>query len=219
MSRCASNSWLARLVALSIAVLAVASWYFYQAQNTADRIGGAMAPQKLFWLGYAILLWVVLPLAIALDRRVAKSLRNAFAALFLLMLVRGLIELWMLYVTLNWSPWYGIAHDLLCMAVLISFTMVVYRRERWRDSPDALIMMHLLVTTAAFVPEIYFAHYMTINFNTTGTDAIYFVPDEERFRDVLAWTTRVVVFLSIYLPFFLWRWLVGTSDGASAQPR
>jgi hypothetical protein len=193
------------------AVLAVAGVVFYTTQNASARIGGAVAPQKVAWLAYAILLWFVLPFAIALDRRLAGTLRTAFGALLVFMLARGLIELWMLYVSLNWSPWYGIAHDLACIALLAGFGVDGVRRGMWRQAPNGIVLVHLAVTASAFVPEIHFAHYMTQHFDTTGDAAVYFVPDAERHGAILARTGAVVLALSIYLPAFLWGWLVGTA--------
>lgn len=215
MLRYASNRRLVGGAVIAIGALAGVAGFFYQGQNTSNRIGGAMAPQKLAWLYYAVVLWVVLPLAIALDRRVARRVRQAFGALFILMTIRGVVELWMLYVLLNWSPWYGIAHDLLRAAALGALAASALRTLDRSSAPNSLMMVHLLVTSAAFIPEIYFAHYMTLHFDTAGSGAIYFVPDEERYQDVLAWTTRAVVLLSVYLPIFLWGWLIGTPDSTS----
>jgi hypothetical protein len=55
---------------------------------------------------------------------------------------------------------------------------------------------------------------MQAHFTTTGDAAIYFVPDDPRYSDVLTVTTCVVVFLSVYLPFFLSQWLHGQTDDA-----
>jgi len=195
------------------ALLCAGAFMFYIDQNASNRIGGPVAPQKLAWLLCAILLWIVLPAAILLDGRVASMLRFGFGILLLLMLARGVIELWMLYITLNWSPWYGIAHDVLCLAVLAACSARAIRAGVWQSTPNAVLLVHLVVTALAFLPEIYFAHYMTQNFNTMGDAAVYFVPDEERYRDVLGVTTAVVIALGIYLPLFLWGWLVGTARG------
>jgi len=202
---------------LACALLCATAIYFYFDQNASSRVGGPVSPQKLAWLAYAILLWFVLPAAIALDARAAQLLRQAFGVLFLLMLARGIVELWMLYVTLNWSPWYGITHDVLCAAVLTVYGLRAFRTGAWRGPPNALLLAHLAVTAVAFAPEIYFAHYMTQNFNTVGEAAVYFVPDEERYRDVLRVTAAVVIAFSIYLPLFVWGWLVGT-PGSKRTP-
>ncbi|RPI45255.1 MAG: hypothetical protein EHM59_10655 [Betaproteobacteria bacterium] len=219
MARSASSNRLACAVLLGLSALAVASGFFYGTQNATARIGGPIAPQKAMWLVYAIALWGVIPLAISLDARAAVLLRRAFGALFVLMLVRAPVELWMLYQSRNWSPWYGIAHDLTCAGVLALFLLQAARTRAWRFFPNGWLAAHLAVTTAAFTAEIYFAHYMTRHFVTAGDAAIYFVPAEARHGDVLGVTTAVVAALSLYLPAFLWGWLFGASGSKHTRPR
>ena len=118
----------------------------------------------------------------------------------------------MLYVSLNWSPWYGIGQDLVCAAVLALFGWRLWAAKAPRNDLQRTILMHLSVTTFMFGPEIYFAWYMQAHFNTKGADAIYFVPNDPAYSEVLNVTAAVVVFLTAYLPVFLMRWLHGTPE-------
>jgi hypothetical protein len=200
----ASERALARTAAASLVVLVVATVAFYWVQNRFRPVGGEISVPKLLWLGYAIALWVVVPALLAADGRISGRLRQAFAALVILVLARGAAEMWMLYVWLNWSPWYGIAHDLVCMTALAALAL----RAGWPRLPiERVATVHLAVTAAAFLPEIYFAWYMQAHFTTSGEHAVYFVPDDPRYDEVLRVTTAVVVSLSLYFPFFLFRWL------------
>jgi len=188
----------------------IAAIAFYWAQNQFKPVGGDVSWAKVFWLMYAILFWLVLPALLAADPRLAPSWHRPFAVLAILMLARGWVELWMLYVALNWSPWYGIGHDIVCMSTLAILAWTL--RERRTGTIEGTVFVHLIVTTAIFLPEIYFAWYMQAHFATTGEGAIYFVPDDPRYSDVLTVTTAVVVFLSAYLPVFLYRWLHGATN-------
>jgi len=199
-----SERALARTAAASLAVLVVATVAFYWIQNRVRPVGGEISVPKLLWLGYAIALWAVVPALLAADGRISRGLRQAFAVLLVLMLARGAAELWMLYVLLNWSTWYGIAHDLVCVIALAALAL---RAGRPRLPIDRVATVHLAVTAAAFLPEMYFAWYMQAHFTTSGEQAVYFVPDDPRYNEVLRVTTTVVVSLSLYFPFFLFRWL------------
>jgi len=200
----ASERALSRTALASLAVLVVATAAFYWVQNRFRPVGGEISVPKLLWLGYAIALWVVMPALLAADGRISPPLRQAFAVLLVLVLARGAAELWMLYVLLNWSPWYGIAHDLVCMTVLF---VLALRAARPRLPIERVVTAHLAVTAAVFLPEMYFAWYMQAHFTTIGEHAVYFVPDDPRYNEVLRVTTAVVVSLSLYFPFFLFRWL------------
>ena len=200
----ASERALSRTALASLAVLVVATAAFYWVQNRFRPVGGEISVPKLLWLGYAIALWVVMPALLAADGRISRPLRQSFAVLLILVFARGAAELWMLYVLLNWSPWYGIAHDLVCMTVL---SVLALRAARPRLPIERVVIAHLAVTAAAFLPEMYFAWYMQAHFTTIGEHAVYFVPDDPRYNEVLRVTTAVVVSLSVYFPFFLFRWL------------
>jgi hypothetical protein len=200
----ASERTLRRTAFATIAALALAAMVFYQVQNNLRPVGGDISIVKLLWLAGAILLWGVLPLLLLADPRLGLRLRRAFAALAALMLARAAVEGWMLYVTLNWSPWYGIAHDALCAAVLLAFAA----RTLPSNPLEGAVRVHLWVTAAFFAPEMYFAWYMQAHFTTQGETAVYFVPDEAAYADVLRATTVAVVCLAMYLPLFLRRWIL-----------
>jgi hypothetical protein len=182
---------------------------FWIVQNSVQPVGGAMAFQKALWLADAVVLWMVLPIFIARDSRIGIQTRHAFRALLILMALRAVIELWMLYVTLNWSPWYGIAHDVLCMVVLLGYLV------RWAPAIAPLWRAHLAATALAFVPEIYFAWYMQHHFNTQGSAAVYFVPDEPAHAFALNLTWVAVVCFTPYIFLFLFRWSHAASVGGS----
>jgi len=192
-----------------IAIFAAAP-LFWWVQNHWQPVGGAMAFQKALWLADAVVLWIVLPLCIVRDMRIDAGVRRAFRALLILMALRAVIELWMLYVSLNWSPWYGIAHDLVCIAVLIAFL------ARFAAAAGRLWRIHAVATATAFMPEIYFAWYMQHYFNTRGDAAVYFVPDEPAHAFALNVTSIAVVCFTTYIFVFIFRWLHAASDGGSA---
>ena len=197
-----SSRWRRLALSLSGVAIAGAAAAFYWFQNAAQPVGGDISLVKLLWLAGAIFLWFVLPLLLAADARCEDRLRKAFAVLAALMLARGVVEGWMLYVALNWSPWYGIAHDVACAAVLLALCA----QAAARTPHDRLVRRHGLVSAAFFAPEIYFAWYMLTHFTTQGTGAIYFVPDDPRYAVVLRVTAIAVVCLALYLSLFLYRW-------------
>jgi hypothetical protein len=181
---------------------------FYTLQNKLGVIGGKIAFPKLVWLGYSIVIWIGLPLLIVLDPRLTLSLRYIFGFLFLSMAVRGVLELWMLYGPKNWSPLYGIAHDWFCMLGIFLFTALAWQAGETQPSFLSITLtIHAVVSMLLFIPEIYFAKYMHQYFHTKGGDAIYFVPDEPKHKLVLQITAAVDLFLTVYIPIFIFSWL------------
>jgi hypothetical protein len=187
---------------------------FHALQNRVALAGGSLALSKGIWLGLAVLFWLVLPALILADRRIAAALMQPFRLLLLLMGARGVAELFMLYVFRNWSPFYGIAHDLLCAALLWGWC---WRHRGLRtassDNPPAsTLWRHACFTGALFLPEIYYAWYMQSHFTTRGTNPVYFVPDDAAHQQVLAVTTVVDAVALAYLCLFLFAWLHGNAQ-------
>lgn len=205
-----------RFVALaSVAAMAVAAIVFHMLQNRLSLTGGGIAWPKSLWLGCAILYWLVLPALLAADTRLRPAWRMPFAALLTLMGLRGLIELWMLYVSHNWSPFYGIAHDLLCLVTLWGLAL----RAALGGGVHKTALVHAIATGLLFIPEMYFAWYMQAHFQTKGENPLYFVPDDAAHAHVLALTTAADAAAVLYLPAFLYAWLHGKTEvsGARAQ--
>jgi hypothetical protein len=196
----------------AIAAWALAAAAFYLVQTHLRPVGGEISLAKLLWLACAVLMWFVLPALISVDPRLPAPLRQPFRVLFWLIVARAVVEGWMLYVSLNWSPWYGIAHDVGCAIVLVWAAFVLRPRIAHYDARARTIYAHLLATAALFAPEVYFAWYMTRHFITRGEGAIYFVPNDPAHATVLNVTTAVVLCITVYVPIFLMRWFYASTD-------
>lgn len=197
---------------------ALAAFAFHVLQNRLALTGGGIAWPKSAWLGCAILFWFVLPAFLVGDRRLSAAWRMPFAVLLLLMGVRAVVELWMLYMSHNWSPFYGIAHDIVCLAALWWFAYRAAAGSSLRLSGlRRTVFVHAVATGALFIPEMYFAWYMQANFHTQGESPIYFVPDDEAHARVLALTTAASAAAVLYLPAFLYAWLYGKTEVAGSR--
>jgi hypothetical protein len=206
-----------RVVALwAVAAIALTSIAFHLLQNRMALTGGGIAWPKSVWLGCTILFWFVLPALLASDARLAAAWRMPFAVLLILMGLRGVVELWMLYVSHNWSPFYGIAHDVVCLAALwgLALRAAAGTPHLWQAGLQRTVFVHAIATGLLFIPEIYFAWYMQANFRTQGEHPLYFVPDDAAHARVLALTTASDAFAVLYLPGFLYAWLHGKTKVA-----
>ena len=99
------------LILALLALAALLGFLFWRKQNVRRSRGGRISPPKLAWLFYAIFLWFLLCPVVAMDAGVEPHLRMVLGGFGVLMWVRGVAELYMLYVSFNWKPPYGIGHD------------------------------------------------------------------------------------------------------------
>jgi len=202
MSRSLSNPRLRTGFAFIIGGLVLAAIVFYAIQNTGVLPGGQIAPIKLAWLGCAILFWYLLPGLLLLDGRMPRAARRACIVLLVNMILRGIVELFMMYVTEYWHPWMGISHDIF-MLVLMSAVLIHAGREKGGPYTG-----YLTVATAMFIPESGFAWYM-LTYATDPGAMVYFVSGDPGHGMILAVTAIFVIALLGYLIFFYKEWLYG----------
>lgn len=183
--------------------IGLAAIVFYFIQNTAQLAGGSIALPKLIWLAYAILFWFCLPLLFITDKRLTSKWKIFFIIFLINMLLRAVIELLMMYITSNWSPYYGIGHDVFTI-FLLSTLLFINRDKIQRD----ILFGYTITILLMFVIEIGFVFYMLAN--VVGDDAVvYFVPDAGKHTSILSITWLVVVMLTGYIFVFTRRWLRG----------
>lgn len=193
------------IVSLLTALLFAISVYWVQ--NAFIPVGGAIAIEKSFWLATALFAWFVLPPILAADRRLPTTIRRGYLLFWIFMLMRGIVELLMMYVWRNWLPTYGIAQDIAAM-LLLAWLFVQNRPASKNGSlPVRAATWNWVAIGLLFVPEICFASYMLANFQTRGDDAIYFVPDDPQFKLVLRASAFAVIAFSVYLAAFARAWL------------
>ncbi len=172
---------------LTLAALAAFSTLFLWRQNVGGQIGGAISPPKLFWLDYTLLSWFILPAFFLAAKGLPRWLRRVFVGHLINFGVRGSVELWLLYVSISWTPLYGIAHGVFSQGLL----RVLARRRT--DEPGAVASAaahHLMAIRLTLVAEMIFASLFYVK--TRGEGAIYFASSTPRFFLINALTAVVV---------------------------
>ncbi len=184
----------------ALGLLGVAAVIFHGLQNAPHAVGGAIALPKLLWLALALWFWYVLPLLFVLDARLrpTRALHALFAAN---MLARALIELWMMYVSSNWHPYYGIAHDLFSAALVLYLSYALPFDAPLLGAQRSFF----LVLGLMFLLETGFAVYMLNNVHSLGP--VYFVPTGAAHRGVLTITWVAVGALLFYAVALIKEWL------------
>jgi hypothetical protein len=176
------------LILVLLGLSGLLGFLFWRRQNVRRSLGGRISPPKLAWLLYAIFLWFLLCPLVALDSAVHPDLRRVLGGFGAFMWVRGLAELYMLYVSHNWKPPYGIGHDVLCILFVLgglSWYLVHHTGPRspldtWTLSLTALVLVSLFI-------EVLYAtlFFQAVQGHTTGEDGIWFADEEQlRFRRI-----------------------------------
>ena len=187
--------------------LACLSAVFFVVQNQGLLPGGAIALPKLLWLLLTIIFFLVLPLLLSLDGCLPRRLRLGWGIFTTSMALRGVVELYLIYVILAWHPYMGIGHDLFSLALLIAFAIVT-RSDAARFKAA---WFSVLAVAVAMVFETLFAVYFRLNLapagEAAGPDPVYFVPPDAGFGTIIATTWVAVIILFLYLIWLTRIWL------------
>lgn len=197
-------------LALTLAAMVPVGAYLWWGQNVAGHAGGHISIQKVFWFCLAVTLFVWMPIAITLDRRVAPILRRIVSVYAILWILRVFGELWLCYGVHRWIPPYGVIHNLTCMVVL-TFLMWRHKAEvaAFLDAPTRNAMRYLKVMRAGMLCECVFAEmfYYAVNMDTRST---WFANTEPRFDLINQLTLAADLALYPLLALTVWDYYRGT---------
>jgi hypothetical protein len=155
------------------------------------------------WLFYAVYLWFLVCPLVALDAAVHPALRTVLGLFAASMWLRGLAELYMLYVAKNWKPPYGVGHDVVCILLVLG-GLALHREtlagpltpvDAW-----ALALVGLVLVT--LVVEVVYASlfFHAVEGATTGEEGIWFADEEQaRFRRInrLTFSFNVLLYTAL----------------------
>jgi hypothetical protein len=175
---------------------------FYSLQNAGVFAGGNIALPKLIWLTYAILYWYALPLLFITDKRTPSTFRQAYSLFSANMFTRAGVELYMMYGTHNWHPYYGLGHDIFTICLLTS----LYLWVRHSNADFKTMIFYLVVMIAMFIVEIGFVLYLLELYTEKGQQ-LYFISENDQHSTILLLTWAAIIVLTYYLTIFTKRWL------------
>lgn len=176
------------LLLAALALFVLLGVLFQRRQNRQGARGGRISPPKVAWLFYAVYLWFIVCPAVALDPAVPPAARAVLGLFGASMWLRGVAELYMLYVSKSWRPPYGISHDVLCVALVLGglawhhahWVGPLSRTDVWALALVALVLVSLVI-------EIVYAalFFRAVEGATTGEEGIWFADEEQaRFRRI-----------------------------------
>jgi hypothetical protein len=189
---------------LTMIALVIVSLWFYYRQNFAGQIGGPMSVAKLLWLDYTLLAWFIIPFFMWRSPLIVAALRKIYGAHLMNFVVRGVVELWMLYITIAWLPPYGITHDVFSIG-LITGLLAKSRRNfsQLYSGQNSAALRFLFSIRVGLVCEIVLA--WLFYRATDGRIGIYFASDDPHFSFINHLTWVIVLFAYTDLLNFLWR--------------
>ena len=203
-----NNRKLRLVLLLSLFLIMLSAGVFFYLQNDNMIVGGNIALVKLLWLATVIFCWYVMPILLLLDSRLSKLEVKICYLLLVNMLLRAIVELFMMYVSKNWDPIYGISHDVASLLLLI-IIMVNYRRPKGAKYESSQLTFFLMAYILILVFESVFASYILSL--QRPDEIIYYVPKLAEHQAILQLTWLGFAICNLSLAVFIKKWIYGKS--------
>ncbi|MBP6183985.1 MAG: hypothetical protein KA479_03535 [Saprospiraceae bacterium] len=148
---------------------------FYMRQNAAGTIGGPISRPKTIWLFWALFYYYFLSIWIYFELP-AGPLSLLLKLFILSMGLRALIQPIFLYVTTNWTPFYGISFNLLVgFGISVYLVHFFYSGIDW-SAVDCVHSTYLMGGALALYTDSYYAYrfHQIVGEQTKGNQAIWY---------------------------------------------
>lgn len=176
---------------------------FHRKQNSKKAwTGGPISWPKSIWLAYTITSWFLLPLLFVVYPDLPPGLWVFYIFHLASWWLRGPLELVMIYKWLNWTPKYGISHDI--FHIVGGLVCIFLNKEDFTHWPTDAIsvaaLVYVFVILFATVAEILFAAMFFIFRSRQEADEnIYFASDDPKWIIINRVTTVIVVSVMSHL--------------------
>jgi hypothetical protein len=192
-----------------LSISALIGFLMFKRQNKKGSLGGPICKAKGFWLYYTIINWfIILPYAIYQLPLAPESYQMVWIALSLSMWIRGIIEMYMLFVSKNWTPIIGISHDIFTFIIMM---IAFFYGNSSNITPEPILSFYTFSLFVSIIVETYYAYsfYQIMKGRTQGEDGLWYAHEEDpRFKKIILVTTIFNYFLYLALVLFLFKYLL-----------
>ncbi|ACY17254.1 hypothetical protein [Haliangium ochraceum] len=159
-----------------------------QRARAGRRMGGRIAPAKALWLFYTLWTWLLLVPLLVSTAALPSSVRLVWGGFALAMWLRVPVEGYLMFVSKNWRPPIGIAHDAACLAWLVLAGALCMRALPW----TIWVFHGGLVLAVAMETYYAWGFWQIVGAGTQGDDAVWFASEQDpRFAHLVRVTGRM----------------------------
>ncbi len=170
-------------------------------QNGPDPMtGGPISTPKAFWLAYTVTTWFFFPFLFLVNSEIIIPIKIIIGFHLISWWLRGPLELVMIYKWFNWTPKYGISHDLFHLTGIAALWIYYHNSFLALSGLNLLAHAFILVTVFATIAEISFAYlFLKVRSEQEKKDNIYFASDDPKWIFINRLTLTVVIGVMTHL--------------------
>ena len=171
-----------------LAALCAATGVFALRQNRPGTLGGRITAPKAFWLNYALITFFAMPWALWRNAGLDPALRSLFGRLLLSFVLRGAVELPLIYGTLRWRCVYGIGHNIFTIILAAGLRLGL---PELPGAADGRALDWLVIYQISLLVESYFA--WSFGKLADPFKGEYFADGTEKFRNInrISWAAVI----------------------------
>ncbi len=160
----------------------LALWIFKKQNSSQAWTGGPISKPKSHWLAWTVFNWFFVPFFFLFNPDFPDELKWFFVFHLLSWWIRGPLELVMIYKWFNWTPYYGIGHDLFHFAVALILLMSFGHFPI--DASDPFILVSYLFAFLIFATTLFEASFAYLFLKARSEqeekENIYFASDDPK---------------------------------------
>lgn len=160
-------------------VFIIVSFFLYWRQNNKATLGGKISRAKAVWLFYTLYVWFFF-IPFFYFNYPLFPYTTIWGIFSLWMWIRGLGELFMMFVTKNWTPPLGIFHDITC-ALLFCGASIYWYKDLFSTFSWPIFIFHVSLLLSILL-ETYYAYgfYKIVGKKTQGDEAIWYAGEDNK---------------------------------------
>lgn len=173
--------------------------YYYFKQNKQDTIGGKISAAKAFWLGYALFNYFVFPVYLYFFLE-NSSLKLVLTLIICLFYFRMLIQSFLMFISKNWIPTYGILYNIFSIIVILSLLVKLLTSfNAFTENSLLLLSLFLFKLILILSTDTIYAHKFKrlVGNHTKGKKAVWYASNDLKFKNINSITYRNNIFFSI----------------------
>jgi len=164
---------------------------YYRRQNMSQHMGGQISLPKTIWLGLALFYYFVFPAWWILNTSILSPILISPFIVLGFFLIRGVIQLILMYGTKNWSTKHGILFN--CIgSVLFGICIIDALQHKLNAMEYSFIFYMILLILFQITDSIYAYRFGSIvGDDTKGEKAIWYASNDEKYKNINQLTTRL----------------------------
>lgn len=182
------------------------SFWYYNAQNKTQQIGGPIARPKIFWLGFTSYNYFALSLLLWWGLSLSPSWNTLMLIFIGCIYFRAVVQSLFMFVFHIWIPPMGIAYNIFCLIVIGVYIGLKFNVLFPLVQGDEVAALYMGLICASLITDSVYAYkfFKLVGEKTKGKEAIWYASEEDPiFKKIVRLTRNMNIIFTCYYIYIL----------------